>query len=556
MKRLIALLLALVMVLALAACAPQQNETKPSSGNNPKPSQGDTQPSGGEDPADPYKLSDEKVTLKVFMPHTDANRAAMGDDPNASPVVQKLEELTNVHIEFICPPAGDDGSFFNLMLMSPEEWPDIFIYDFKANYDGGILQAIDDGIIINHQQLLEKYGQNILALAETNKDMYDTDLRWLENGMLNIFEYAEPCMQNKATYGTVMRKDWLDECGLAVPTTYAEFEAACEAIMKKHPEVKYGMAVAGLNSWWVGRQSFYTAGYGFPNNWIEPMVGADGKVTASPLTTGYGEWLEMMNRWSNKGIWHPDNWTFDDDACRNALITGQAIATTSAMWRVDQDVELGKASDPNFELVPVPVLRKDGDTSTLHFTDVGTHTNNGFANYYISTTSKNQELAMKWINVLHEQEICDMLMFGVGVEMDGKELGVIGEDGLATYADWVWEDLTDVRDAFYIQRLVMSYGDGAHARDSELYWEVMDVWSQNVDGDGLIDEIYTASQAETEAYKPIYDNVRSILKDYVKKIILGERPVSDWDKALEEMQKVGIDEYVEIWQGVYDRGRN
>lgn len=549
MKRLLAMLLAVVMVLSLAACG-GSSEPTPTAAPTEAPN---TEASADEDHG-PYWLSDEKVTLKVFMTYEDANRAAIGDDPNGSPVVQKLEELTNVHIEFICPPAGDDGSFFNLMLMNPDEWPDIFIHDFKAKYDGGILEAIDDGIIINHQELLEQYGQNILALAEKNKEAYDTDLRWLDNGMLNITEYGEPCIQNKATYGTVMRKDWLDECGLEVPTTFDEFEAACLAIMDKHPEVKYGMAVAGLNSWWVGRNSFYTAGYGFPNNWIEPMVAADGTVTASPLTEGYGEWLEMMNRWSDEGIWHPDNWTFNDDACRNALVTGQAIATTSAMWRIDQDIELGKKADPNFELVPVPALRKEGDTSTLHFTDIGVHTDVGFANYYISAACENQELAMKWLNVLSQQEICDMLMFGIGVEMDGKELGTYNEDGLATYADWVWDDLTDVRDAFYIQKLVMCYGDGAHDRDSEMYWEVMNVWSDNVDGDCLIDEIYSATQ-EDDAYKPIYDNLRSILKEYVKAIILGDRPLSDWDDALQKMKDAGIDEYVEIWQGIYDRGR-
>lgn len=107
-------------------------------------------------------LTEEKATLTVYM-QAPSGSLSMMTDLNESPTIQKLEELTNVHIEFICPPENDDGSFFN-MLVASGEYPDIFIAadELGRDYPGQTDGAIEDGIVINPNELVEKYAPDYL----------------------------------------------------------------------------------------------------------------------------------------------------------------------------------------------------------------------------------------------------------------------------------------------------------------------------------------------------------------------------------------------------------
>ena len=156
------------------------------------------------------------------------------DDYNESPTVQKMEELTNVHIDFVNPPVGDDGTFFN-MLIASGEYPDIFVApdELGRDYPGQTDGAIEDKIVINPNELIEKYASNFMAmyngLSDKDKLRFKTD-----GGVYKFGNEGSNVVKNKQHTGLIIRKDWLDELNLEVPQTYEDFANVLRAFKENY----------------------------------------------------------------------------------------------------------------------------------------------------------------------------------------------------------------------------------------------------------------------------------------------------------------------------------
>ena len=103
-------------------------------------------------------------TLVIYC-DLNAAQSSVYSDLSEHPVVKKMSEETGINFEFMHPPVNDDGTFFNTTIASGE-WPDLYYTDrFQTTYPGGVDGAMDDGVLLNVNELVEKYAPNFLQMV-------------------------------------------------------------------------------------------------------------------------------------------------------------------------------------------------------------------------------------------------------------------------------------------------------------------------------------------------------------------------------------------------------
>lgn len=125
-----------------------------------------------------------------------------------------LEEQTGVHVEYIHPAVGQEATAFSLLLASGE-YPDIIQMN-NLEYPGGGDAAIEDGVFIRLNELIDEYAPNYKKWRESSEEnmkMTTTD----EGNIWAIYHLND--VAEGPFNGMSVRKDWLNKLGLDIPET-------------------------------------------------------------------------------------------------------------------------------------------------------------------------------------------------------------------------------------------------------------------------------------------------------------------------------------------------
>ena len=197
------------------------------------------------------------------------------DDYNDNEFFQALEEKTGVHIDWMMNSSSDFVTNFNLMIAS-NQIPDM-VYGVASYYSDGLDASIDDGYFLDLTDKVDEYMPNYQALRKADPQVeIDT---MTDSGRLACV-YAVYTEEQGPWYGMQMRKDWLDELGMDVPTTYDEWEAALTGFKDQLG------AYAPLSLTFNGFDTMnggLSAGYGV---WATWQLDETGKVNWGPAMDG------------------------------------------------------------------------------------------------------------------------------------------------------------------------------------------------------------------------------------------------------------------------------
>lgn len=123
----------------------------------------------GEDSTDTGdKITDKPVKFtywSVPSEYVTATTATLGE----TELYKELENRTGVEIEFLHPPMGQDKEQFNLMIAS-DELPDLIEYTW-FDYPGGLEKALQDGVIIELNELIDSHAPNLKKLLESDEEI-------------------------------------------------------------------------------------------------------------------------------------------------------------------------------------------------------------------------------------------------------------------------------------------------------------------------------------------------------------------------------------------------
>ncbi len=569
-SKLLACMLCMVLLVSLlAACgtkekndAPANNsnsmtkeEDKGNDGQNEDQKQDDKQEETGNE-ADPgtegdklteltLPLSEEKAEVSVW---TLWNNQYV-ENPNDLDSVKKMEELTNVHINWSLVTIQEASEKFGLMLASGAI-PDIVYCFGMVSYPGGNDKAVEDGIFLDATDLVENYMPNYRSLREQSADLLKdtmTDsgrlvaiygMNTADAGVAREMEWA----------GLSVRQDLLDQWNVPTPVTIEDWHTVL-ATAKKN-----GMTeplLVGMNGY-MNTGAFMTA-YGI----LPEFYQENGVVKYGPAEPGYKEWVQLMRDWYAEGLLDPNFTT------TNAALSGDVIYTTTDR-SVGFPVLYGftangyhlsgqtENADINVAGVANPVLNA-GDTSYAVQITSPTCGNETF----ISASSKDPVLAAKWLDYQFSQE--GMLLNYYGIEGDTYTKG---SDGSIQYTEKITADAnlspSDAK-TLYIRGNGCGLYNWESVAHTTMNYEACSVAQKTWSGMDMslnLPKQMSMTEEEGTEYSSLYTAVQTLVNEMTVKYIMGTESMDSYDNFLAQLESYNLGRCIEIKQAALDRYNN
>ena len=539
-KKALALLLTLMLAASMVSCG--GNGDSGSSGTSDSTtSTGDastgSDTSGEAAPTEVSLPLADGESLSYFIA-LDANASIVVDDYNDNEFFQALEEKTGVHIDWMMNSSSDFVTNFNLMIAS-NQIPDM-VYGVASYYSDGLDASIDDGYFLDLTDKVDEYMPNYQALRKADPQVeIDT---MTDSGRLACV-YAVYTEEQGPWYGMQMRKDWLDELGMDVPTTYDEWEAALTGFKDQLG------AYAPLSLTFNGFDTMnggLSAGYGV---WATWQLDETGKVNWGPAMDGWKDYLTKMNDWFEKGLIDPDFMAQDAFMVdMTSVITGKTGAWTS-MYTTPSLYE-ASSEDPDMYIVPVtgPVVN-EGDELHLRYRNVYTGTTTS-----VSADCSNWELALRWLDYLFSEEGARLANYGV----EGDTY-TMADDGTISFTDKVLANdqysFSQAQANFLMPpSSVACYYDWTRelAAVPEKDIESYDVWSSA--GQDWTLPTLSLTQEESVERAAIMTDIETYAKENSTQFITGVLDIeTGWDSYISTIQGMNLERAIEITQAAYDR---
>ena len=164
--------------------------------------------------------------------------------------------------------------------------------------------------------------------------------------------------------GLVLRKDWLEECGLDVPETYDELHDVLVAFKEKKgadAPLLLNYAATGINNGMV--EGYGIFGLVADAAMSEPYYQVDDTVMYGPIQPEFKEYLTMIHDWYQEGLIWQDFMSYTDfqNPPTDVILADRAGVFYAEVTYI---ATLEDASNTEgFELVAIPdFVRNPGDT--------------------------------------------------------------------------------------------------------------------------------------------------------------------------------------------------
>ena len=577
LKRLSALLLAFALLLALCACGGTASSTPASDAASAQASEAsepagktepaeDTEPAeevepatsaeeteepenpeeamAGIDSSDLYPVFDEMTEVEAFLNIAPWASAYIGPDAefeNAYAILY-AQDITNVHLN--CEWSDPDTYMQKMnLLIAANDLPHI-TRTFDGSYPTGADGAIDDGLCVDLMEYFPEYAPEYYALLQSNAN-FRSQVISSSGVATGMYSYTEiPAY----TRGPMIRKDWLDELGMAIPTTVAELYDVAVAFKDK-----------GVPSPVVSPKMIADAYYGadFISSNSAAMVSfwdIDGVMTPAVTLDSNYDWLVEAKKWNEEKLF-VDDW-YNPLPFYDFDVWADKIGVAFGPYSMTSDATRAFANDPeHFTIYPMAnVVLNEGDTIKTQDNSYG---GRGDGDWCITTKDEDMIPGLvSYGNWFFTEE-------GIMVSNFGKEgeTYTVDEDGSIHYTDMILKDpngygtmavyaiFTNNNDNpfyFRMERTTETY-------DNEVEATVYDTWLSNMTSEYVA--TYSMTSEETTAFNAIATDLSTTLVEGMTKFITGDRELSPeaWADFQDELKALGLDEITEIVQGAYDR---
>ena len=532
MKRIFSVILALAMMLSLVSFSALADD------------QTSFTIMGGQSALSPG-YADNKV-LNQLMADT-------GISINWNTMSDSLSEQVNIHI------AGGD-------------LPDAFMGVGFSNYD--LATYGDDGTFIDLTPYINAdVMPNLTAILEAHPEIRAAITQ--ADGKI----YGLPSAEQMGTAGigkeedysiftipqfSMINKAWLDDLGLAVPTTLEELHTALVAFKENDMAAKmYGAAAGstipmsvGFDQWCWGQNIFY-AGFGFtnwPNDVINDLVlQPDGKVNFVCDDDGYREALTYFHDWYADGL--IDLEMFSQDTTQLMAKCQQGWVGVSTWWYIEE--LMGSYSK---DYVFLPVL--DGPSGTHNVTvRTGGATSSGQLS--ITEVCKSPENLLKFFDKWYDGQIVMQLQYGpigdwfTGQDEKGMWLSITEAESQEKFGKSAGELKSTLEVAG--PKLILSsyYNDYFYMEDRaiERLTDLYDFWMPYVTSPVVypVDCVFTQDELDViDRYKADFEN--AVAEQEGLWLKNGGPSDADWENYKNMLvNNCGMEKLLEVYQGAYDR---
>lgn len=478
--------------------------------------------------ADGGKAAGEAVKAmpKVYIYQ---NSGVLNARPEGS-TPEKLEEMKKYYMEKLnidatayVPPKSTDAANqkLNLMLGSGGDELDMFYGNWDDYAASGAIQPINE--------FLDKYGQDIKKAW--TKEAWD--LMTDKEGKIWGVPRGIPVL----TYPVWARTDWLKKLNLPSPKNFDELENVLKAFRDSDPDgdgkddtICLMTDLIGLRMAFAG--GFVEGGYG---NWLDPK---DNKIKPVELAPGYKDFVVKMADWYKKGYIYKEAFGKFDPL--ELLKTGRVGASTAWYSRITL---LWPQVQGNFPGADYEILR--GITGPQG--KIQTVSPAGTAGQLIPKKSKHPDTAIQFLNYQYKDLPTNAITakFGLNwkyvddkkfnIEVMDKEVLYAGEYsvslGLATEAKYAILDPVRQKHADYLINEATKLDTAKTPIDSAIVYNKAELL-QNIPNSG---------------------DLTRLCDEETVKFITGARPISEWDNFIDQLNKAGLDKWINEYSRQYQK---
>ena len=482
-------------------------------------------------------------------------------DWKESPFHVNLSKQVGVNIEWVLPTTGADGSVFtNTLLSDPDHLPNIM----EAYFMNNATQYLDDEIIWDLTPYLQEYAPAYWAWLQSNP-AYDKAMKTDDGRYYAFGFFREDGGWNDSYQGPVVRKDWLEECGLEIPKTISEFEN----VMRVFKE-KYGAlftASFGNRFSQCGLSGAFGA-YGNVNNGYLFEVN-EGKVKLAQSGENYRNWLRWFSRIFKEGLVDTDLQTVDDTTVQTKVEKGLSGLAMTSMGQMNLWNNHMEAQGLGRPWIGIPYPTDDNGVLYSIFGGSGIGSITGVITK-ASTDEETMKLCLQVLDYAYTQE--GFLFWNYGVE--GESWYLSEETGLPAWTDLVAKDTSNdpmikyngttwsgsciqATNLLYLKNSQASIDDNdawfylGMGRDTENLDLVREITSSHRWPTGV-----TFTTEESDELDLYTANLATYVIEQCTAFLLGNKDVNDdaeWDAYINGLNQYHIDRVLELRQNCYDR---
>lgn len=563
MKKNVMTLLALLLSISLlAACgsgavsapsesaastpeAPAETAEAPAAAE-PEPDASAAEASAEEAPEEPvytvsYPLTDTPVSLTLLhaapMLGPLSGRAGV-DSYGDIAGIQAAGQATGVEIVWNEMSMFTANEEFNLVVVSGD-YPDM-LSSVTNYYAGGQSKAYEDEVIQDLSAYVAEYAPDYYAAICADDELY-RQTKDDEGRALAIYAIYDEAINNE---GAMVRKDWLDELGLEVPTTFETLTETMTAIQQEK-----GVA----NPIYVNEScNFLAYGYGVQGfdmvSSTIPIYHDGNTIYCSFTADAYRDYITQLHDWYASGLINPNFMEFSSDLMSGEVeveMNADRIAIWSGMV-TNMTNYYANAPDENFEVVPT-IITLDGGKD--HIT-LATRSQDAIC---ITTACDQVELALGWINYWFQDE--GIMLYNYGVEGDTYVM----ENGTPVYTDKVMNNALGVDPTLFCRTFSLAgcaFGYTVQERIYLLYEDyqtaAQEYWTEHTDGSMGVPALSLTTE-ESATLATYGTDIVTYVSETLPKFILGDLPLSQWEDYVSTLTAMHIDDIVAVYQSAYDR---
>lgn len=487
-----------------------------------------------------FPIVNEPITLKVV-----SQKASLAPNYSEMPLMQSLVEKSNIKVEWNNIPETDFETKRNLLLAG-DELPDVFWNGKFTDYD--LVKYGKEGLFIPLNDLIEKYMPNLSA--EIKKDPTIKAKLTAPDGNIYSLPGIEQTGLGRAPFFSSINTAWLDKLGLKMPTTPEEFKEVLVAFKTQDPngngkadEIPFSF----MHVWWCADIGDLMAAFGMPDN-VDHRIVRDNKVIYTAVQDEYKEAIKYFHDLYAEGLIDPESFT-QDPAQYLAKGQNEADILGSFVWWETAEV-VGPSRVANFEVME-PFFNAEGKRVT------GRGNGEDFSRAAAVITKDNKHVpeTLRWIDMMYDKYLSPQINWGpegdvftknengvlvMGETPDGSSMGeyrqkvcpgggspiIITKDDFGKYVDMeprAKERLETIKEKF------------------DPYMEPQNYPLVFLDGD------------ELEELNMIETDIKTTVNNKRAEWIMNGGIDEEWDSYVNELNKMGLERMITIYQNGLDR---
>ena len=483
-------------------------------------------------------------------------------NPNNRTIFKRLQEKTNVEIEWTAIQSDQWGDKITLAMADPSTLSD---FVFSAGFsDSDLLKYANQGIIIPLEEYIDAYMPNLSEVFEKYPE-YRTMCTDTE-GHIWALPWIEQLGSEKTAIQTVgnmsfINKKWLDFLGLEIPETVEEFEQVLIAFRDHASELQEEFGIDGsiipmsciVND---GDQdpsiliNGFGEGYGDPDRGRHIAVTNDLEVICSATQDGYKDGLQWLHSLYEQGLIDPEAFTQEWSTYVSKGKSGRYGVCFS--WDVANIDNLA-------DWVPLPVLTAD----TTNFTPQNGSFTSGFdrGRCVVTAVAQNPALVCAWLDQMYDPFQSPQNNWGTYGEDDEFDIFELGEnengEEMLKHAPLGDASPVEVREAECVGGplaiLDEYYGVYVTCPDDAQYrldW-IKDYFTPDMNNDYVYPNVFM-SREDTEKLSNLQADIQKLIDANKSEWIMNGFTDADWDKYLSDLEAYKLQEYLDIFQKYLD----